>query len=162
MVALDRIRTNANICSIEIAFKGISIPSVLEGWQPFYNSTFDDADFTQAYSTLSSLEFAEEKINNAAGPSYKQKVVFRFPANDAQRTERIVLLEKIKFVKLNLTEGQSILIGRNDYNQNKLPEIGIKTNHHFCEVSIEALSISPSGFVPSSNFGLPSLIPVQQ
>ena len=162
MVSLDRIRTNANICSVEIAFNGISVPSALEGWQPFYNSTFQESDFTEAYATITSLEFAEESNDSPAGTSYKQKVVFRFPANDKFRSERIALLQKTKFVKLNLSEGQSVTIGRNDFNQNKAPTIGIKTNHHFCEISIESSSIFPSGFTPSSNtFGLPTFIPLE-
>lgn len=162
MVSLDRIRTNANICSVEIAFNGISVPSALEGWQPFYNSTFKDADFTEAYATITTLDFAEESNESPAGTSYKQKVTFRFPSNDKNRAKRIALLQKTKFVKLNLSEGQSIVIGRNDYNQNTAPKIGIKTNHHLCEISIESTSIFPSGFVPSTNtYGLPSFIPLE-
>lgn len=160
MVSLDRIRTNANICSIEIAFKGTSIPSAIAGWQPFYNSTFENADFQNVYGSLSSFDYGEESINSGAGTSYKQKGIFRFPATDKDRANRIELLLKTKYLKLNLTSGQSIVIGRNDYFQNTLPTTNFKADHHLCEISIETLSISPSGFVPSVEFGLPTLIPI--
>jgi hypothetical protein len=159
MVSLDRVKSNANICSIEIAFNGDSIPSVIGTWQPFYNS-FERSDFTPAYTTLSSVSFLEESINNAAGTFYKQKVVFSFPSNDSKRAERIALLQKMKFIKLTLTEGESILIGRNDYKQNKKPEVNVKTNHHLCEVSIESTSIFPSGFTKEIIMNnLPTFLP---
>ncbi|MFY0481442.1 hypothetical protein ACI6PS_02455 [Flavobacterium sp. PLA-1-15] len=161
MGILDKVKTRSNICSVEIAFSGTSIPSAIEGWQPFYNSTFEDTDFEKIYSTLSTLDFAEESVESAAGDSYKQKIVFRFPATDQYRAERLVLLKKTKFVKLNLTSGLSIVVGRNDFFQNTAPKITIKTDHHLCEVSIESSSITPSGYVPSASFGLPSLIPVE-
>lgn len=70
-------------------------------------------------------------------------------------------MQKIKFVKLNLNNGLSIVVGRNDFNQNKAPDVKIKTNEQLCEVEIESQSIFPSGLTPNfDRFGLPVFIPL--
>lgn len=161
MEILDRVISNSNICKVYLAFSGASQASILAGWQPFYNSTFQNSDFNKTYASLSSIDFEEASINSPAGTSYDQKVVFRFPKNDSHRAERIALMQKIKFVKLSFSNGLDLVVGRNDYNQNTAPRIKIKTNKKLCEVSVECKSIFPSGHTPSeAQFGLPTLIPV--
>jgi hypothetical protein len=161
MEILDRVVTNSNICKVQLAFNGVSKASIITGWQPFYNSTFQDADFKKAYASLSSIDFEEESIQSSAGTSYAQKVVFRFPMNDKKRAERIALMQKIKFVKLTHTNGLDLIVGRNDYNQNARPKVKIQTNRKLCEVTVECKSIFPSGFSPSLIYGLPTYIPLQ-
>ena len=86
---------------------------------------------------------------------------FRFPNSDKNRPSRIEILKKVKYVKLLQTNGLDILIGRNDSKQNAKPKIKIKQNEQLCEVSIESLSMSPSGYAPrTTSYGLPSLIPL--
>jgi hypothetical protein len=161
MQILDRVISNVNICGVEFSFTGKAIPSNIVGWQPFYNSTFDGATFEKAYAGLASLEFGEESITTAPGTAYKQKIVLRFPNSDLQRSERIALMQKIKFVKLNLNNGLSVVIGRNDFNQNKTPDVKIKSNEQLCEVEIESQSIFPAGLTPNfDRFGLPVFIPL--
>lgn len=161
MEILDRVVTNSNICKVQVAFNGVSSASVIEGWQPFYNTVYNNTDFKKIYTSLSSIDFEEESIDSPAGVAYAQKIIFRFPMNDPQRATRIALMQKIKFVKLSHTNGLDLTVGRNDYNQNTLPKIKIKTNKKLCEVSVESKSISPSGFTPSINaFELPSFIPM--
>lgn len=161
MEILDRVTTNSNICRVQLAFSGIANASVVQGWQPFYNSTLLSGTFQKTYASLSSINFEEESIESAAGTSYIQKVVFRFPMNDPKRAERLALMQKIKFVKLTHTNGLELVVGRNDYNQNTPPIIKIQTNKKLCEVSVETKSIFPSGFLPSLIYGLPTFIPLQ-
>jgi hypothetical protein len=93
--------------------------------------------------------------------AFKQKVSFKFPATDQFRSERIALFHKTKFVKISLSSGQVILIGRNDVHQNAFPTIKSKTNEHLCEIEIETQSIFPIGFsLPSNGFGLPVFLPL--
>ncbi len=161
MEILDRVNTRSFICGIELSFDTAVIPSIIEGWQVFYNSTFPNNNFVKAYGSRSSFDFKEEGTSSASGPAYKQKVTFRFPVTDQKRAERIALFQKIKFVKIKLSTGLDIVIGRNDFYQNTNPVVKMKTNEHLCEVEIETQSIFPSGFTPNLNiYGLPTYIPI--
>ena len=161
MELLDKVLTRTFICGIELSFGAAAVPSAIPGWQVFHNSTFTDNDFDKAYGSKSSFDFGEETVQGPAGTSYKQKVTFRFPVTDHKRAERIALLQKVKFVKLKLSTGLDIVIGRNDYFQNTKPVVTIKTNEHLCEVEVSSQSIFPSGFTPNLNiYGLPTYVPV--
>lgn len=161
MQLLDKVLSNVHLCGVELSFDATAIPSVIAGWQPFYNSTFENYDFKKAYASLSSIDFSEESAESNPGISYKQKVTFRFPNSDSQRSKRINLLGKVKFIKLKQTNGLDIVFGRNDFNQNAKPKMKIKQNEQICEVSFETSSIFPSGYTPNFNaFGLPVFIPL--
>lgn len=146
MEILDRVTSRSNICNVQLSFTGLAKASITSGWQPFYNSSFEEADFQKAYATLSSIDYEEESNTTSAGTSYNQKVIFRFPMHDAKRAERIALMQKIKFVKLSFSNKIDIVLGRNDHNQNTKPRVKIKTNSRICEVAVESQSIFPSGF----------------
>lgn len=161
MALLDKVTENVKICGVEISLIGDAIPSTLEDWQLFYNSTFANNSFQKTHSGKSTLEFSEESIESPAGVAYKQKVSFKFPSTDIKRAERIALLMQLKFIKLKLTNGLEILIGRNDYNQNTKPNVKLKGNEQLSEIEVESLSIFPSGFTPTSiNDGENPQIPV--
>lgn len=158
---LDKVLSNVHLCGVELSFDATAIPSVIEGWEPFYNSTFEDYDFQKAYASLSSIDFGEESSESNGGIFYKQKIVFRFPNSDKNRSSRIELLKKVKYIKLMQTNGLDILIGRNDSKQNAKPKMKIKQNEQLCEVSFESSSMYPSGYAPRTTaYGLPSLIPL--
>lgn len=161
MQLLDRVISNINLCAVELSFNSSAIPSNIDGWQPFYNSTFLNADFEKAYASLVSINFDEESFDTNAGTPYKQKISFRFPNSDANRASRIELMKKVNFIKLKQTNGLDIIIGRNDFNQNAKPKVKVKQNEQICEVSFETSSITPSGYTPNINqFGLPTFIPI--
>ncbi len=160
MAILDKVMTNIHCCGIEVAFTGVSKPSIISNWQPFYNETFENANFHKAYSSISKINFSEESVTVLAGTYFKQKVEFQFPANDRYRAERIALLHKIKFIKVHLDDGSIIVIGRNDIAQNALPGIKSKANEHLCGIEVEVQSISPAGFTTITNAGPPTIIPL--
>lgn len=148
------------ICGIEIATVGDIKVSTIEDWQPFYNSIIENADFQKTYIGFGSVSFAEQSTKTNSGTQYKQKLEFRFPGNDEHRSQRLAFFEKLKFIRVLLSNGKSFLIGRNDFNQNAKPKLVIKSNQHISEVEISTVSIFPTGFIPGApNFGLPSLIP---
>lgn len=160
MQIFDRIYSNVQLCKVEIALQGNLTPTYLQNWQPFYNS-IPDGDYHKIAASISSINFEQSSEDTSAGRLFKQKVIFRFPNSDSKRSERVVILCQTKFVKLVLNDGQEIVVGRNDYFQNTLPKIDTKENQQTCEVTIEAASMMPIGFVPSNNsFGLPALIPL--
>lgn len=161
MQILDRVSSNINLCGIELAFNADVAPSIINGWQPFYNTTFKNSDFTPAYANGVSIKFGEESVRSVAGISYTQIVSFRFPNSDKNRAERISLLQKIKYIKLKQTNGLDLVIGRNDFYQNTNPVVKIKNEEQLCVVEVESQSIFPSGYTPSfTTYGLPVMIPV--
>jgi hypothetical protein len=161
MELLGKVKTNPNICGVELAFYGDLIPSKILDWQPFYNSTMSGTDFTKVHFGLGSVSFAEESETSSSGPSYKQVVTIRFPSTDNKRAERLEMMLEVKFIKLKLTNGLDIVIGRNDFVQNARPKIEIKTNIKTAEATFKTVSIFPSGFVPNQNaYSLPAFIPL--
>jgi hypothetical protein len=161
MQLLEKVKDNPNICSVELGFSGELSASSIPDWQPFYNSSMFAIDFTQTHIGLGSVAFSEESQESPAGTSYKQNLVIRFPATDANRSQRIALMDKVRFVKIKLTNGEDLVIGRNDFLQNARPRIKIKTNIKTAEVEFETVSIFPAGFVSDiHSVGLPTLIPI--
>ena len=161
MELLDRAKVNVRICGVELAFNGQLIASCIPDWQQFYNSAMVQADFSKTYVGLASVAFEESSEELSAGTLYKQKVVFSFPNADGNRSERLALLSRIKFVKLKLSDGRDIVIGRNDYKQNARPKIKIEANIQKGSASIETVSITPSGFVANASaYQLPAFIPL--
>lgn len=161
MVSLDRVRVNPNICGVEVAFNGELTAANIPDWQQFYNSSMFAVDFTKTHIGLGSVSFGEESQQSDAGPSYKQTVTIRFPSTDGNRAERIALMQRVRFIKLKLTTGRDIVIGRNDYKQNARPKIKTETNIKTAEVKFQTVSIFPSGFVSNPVLiGSQALIPV--
>lgn len=153
----DRVADNVHICGVEIALVGKAIPSINPVWQRLYNSIFEDDDFQKVYAGLSSLQFNEESVNTSAGMYFKQKVTFRFPTTDNLRADRLMFFSKIKFIKLLLTNGLEIVVGRNDFEQNAKPLVEIKTNEQLAEVEVNTSSIFASGYTYSSINGSPMI-----
>ncbi|MDR6844493.1 hypothetical protein [Flavobacterium granuli] len=161
MELLDKVKTNPNICGVELAFNGDLIPSKILDWQQFHNSLMSGTDFTKAHFGLASVSFGEESETVNSGPLYKQSVTIRFPSTDEKRAERLAMMMDVKFLKLKLTNGLDLVIGRNDFKQNARPKIEIKTNIKTAEATFKTVSISPSGYVPNPNsYGLPAFIPL--
>lgn len=161
MELLERVKVNPNICGVELAFAGELTAANIPDWQQFYNSSMIATDFSKTHIGLGSVSFAEESQDGPAGTSYKQSVTIRFPSSDGNRAERIALMDRVRFVKLKLTNGLDLVIGRNDFEQNARPRIKIKTNIKIAEVEFETVSIFASGFVDDANaIGLPTLIPI--
>ena len=161
MELLDRAKVNVRICGVELAFNGQLTAASIPDWQQFYNSAMVQTDFSKKYVGLASVAFEESSEELSAGTLYKQKVVFSFPNADGNRSERLALLSRIKFVKLKLSDGRDIVIGRNDYKQNARPKIKIEANVQKGSASIETVSITPSGFVANASaYQLPSFIPL--
>ena len=148
------------ICGVEVSFGANAYPSAIEGWQPFYNTLFEEYDFEKTYAGLGSISFSEQSEINNAGTQYKQKLEFRFPNHDESRSERIELIKKSKFFKINLTNGKNIIIGRNDSFQNAKPKCIFKSNQSLTEIEIQTISMFPSGHGVSLLSALPTLLPI--
>lgn len=152
----------SNICDISVSFSGELIPSTIDGWQRFYNSIGVDIEFFKLYFRKASVSFSEQSNQGNSGVYYTQKVTLSFPERfDGSRADRIAQLHKIKFVTLNMSNGKSLVLGRNDFNQNTKPKIAIQSNNKFVQLSLEFQSIFPTGYIPNIDaFGLPTFFPV--
>lgn len=161
MEILEKVTTNPEICSVEIAFQGGLLASDIPEWQPFYNATMMGMDFSKTHIGLASVSFGEESNPSPAGPIYTQVVTFRFPSTDKNRSERIALLSKARFIKLKLTNGLDLAIGRNDLKQNAIPKIKIETNIKTAQAKFEVIAMSPAGFITNNKtVEMPQLIPL--
>jgi hypothetical protein len=155
----DKIYSNVNLCGVEISFNLKTIPSYINDWQRFNNNLYT-GDFVKTRPAFSSLNFKEESKETPAGPLYTQTVSYRLLNNDSLKANRIELLQKINYIKLKLTNGKHLLIGRNDFEQNAKPKIETKQNQQFVEVEVSCDSIFSVGYVPSpEDAGLPVLLP---
>lgn len=161
MILLDKTKSNVSICGIELSFIGNLSASSIAGWQSFFNSLMVDTNFTKAYVGLGSVSFSEESEVINAGPLYKQKVTIALPNGDSNRSERIALLQQTKLIKIKLSDGTDLVIGRNDFKQNARPKIKIACNVKKAMVEFETVSIFPSGFVSNQEgYLLPAFIPI--
>lgn len=159
MQVLERVKDNPNICSVELGFTGELLAANIPDWQPFFNSSMLAIDFSKTHIGLGSVAFAEESDDSPAGTSYKQSVTIRFPSTDKNRSQRIALMAKVRFVKLKLTNGLDLVIGRNDFEQNARPRIKTKTNIKTAEAVFETVSIVPAGFVVNPDYlGIPIIL----
>lgn len=161
MQLLEKVTFNPNICGVELGFTGNLLASSIPEWQEFYNSYMSGIDFTKTYIGLGSVAFEEQSAESAAGISYKQKIIIRFPVTDSKRAERLALMHQVRFLKLKLTNGLDLVIGRNDYQQNARPKIKTESNIKMGEITFETVSITPAGFVANAQaYGLPTFIPI--
>lgn len=161
MELLDKVKVNPNVCGVELGFSGNLLASSIPEWQEFYNSYMENIDFKKTYIGLGYVQFEEQSAESPAGVSYKQKVSIRFPSTDSKRSERLALMQQVRFIKLKLTNGLDLVIGRNDYQQNARPKIKTQSNTQMGEITFETVSIVPAGFVANAQaYGLPTFIPI--
>nr|WP_317631377.1 hypothetical protein [uncultured Flavobacterium sp.] len=159
---LNRVKSNVNICGLEISFNGEAVASGIENWQEFYNTITTDAEFFKLVINIAAIEFNEVSKESNAGTSYQQTVKFTVRNGDQYRAERMALFKNIKFLKVVLSNNSQILIGRNDYYQKAKPKVKIEANAQLFECTLQNTSIFPSGYTPTLplNFGLPAQLPL--
>ena len=161
MSLYSRVRSNPGICGLELAFTGTLLPSIIEGYQPFNNSLTQGTDFQPASFGLGSVSFIEESQESNAGKSYKQKLIIRFLTSDKSRAYRMDALQKVKYLKIKLSNGRDLVLGRNDFEQNARPAIQSKADEKMATVEFETVSIVSAGYTPNIDAsGLPDFIPL--
>lgn len=147
MELIDKVSVNPIICGIELDFSGQLDPQNATGFQQFYDSKGNLLTWEEIYFGKKTVTFRETSKESKEGTSYTQKLTIKFPSNDKNRSKRIELIKKVKFIKLILDTGEKMVIGRNDFFQNKRPQVIISSNVAQTTVSFTAQSIFPIGFV---------------
>lgn len=142
-----KVRNIPITCSLEFSFDGEIEPMTIEGIQAFYDSVWLYGEFYSSYFTKSSFSFGEKINSSTAGYFYEQILKMRFPSNDKNRTKRVVGLEEVKFIKLNLSDGRYVILGRNDYTQNAKMKLDIESTLQLTEVTFTNNSLTPIGFI---------------
>ncbi|WP_341221880.1 hypothetical protein [Polaribacter atrinae] len=107
------------ICKVYLDFNGSLTPTNSEENQNFYNSVGNQYTWKPLYFSITKVNFTETPKEISAGTQYTQSLSISFPNSDALRTDRIEKIKTTKFVRLELSNGVSIVLGRNDFFQNK-------------------------------------------
>lgn len=150
MEILEKVKINPQICGIQLDFNGALSPQYAQSLQNFYNSSSSENVWNDAYFGKKRVSFRETSKKSRSGPSYVQTLEIRFPGNDKLRSDRIAFFHKVKYVKLILTNQTIMVLGRNDYFQNKLPEISVTSDEQMTTIKFETQSIFPVGFVDAA------------
>ena len=140
----EKLFSNVRLCNVLLNYNNDIVPNIISSNQLFYDQTISTSQ--KIYSTKSSLAFGQESKPSASGVVYTQKVVFSFPTGDDKVSERVAKLQQLKYIEMELTNGQKYVIGRNDYNQNARPEIEVQNTENTVQVSVTAMSMFPIGF----------------
>lgn len=148
----QKVHNSVFICSLKLHFDGdFEILHLTESSQQFGARYYQSANknksisvpFIPAYHSSGSFRFSENSQEVSAGHFYKQEAVFSFPSNDEKRAERIDKLQRLLYLELVLTDGRSLILGRNDIKQNAKPSIGVKSNLQRTEISVVTESLLP-------------------
>ena len=162
MLQLNKVKTNPIVCGIELDFAGNLVPSAGEEIANFYNSYPSLNEFTQAYFGKKTVSFSEKTSTTLDGLVYNQTLTIQFPSNDVNRAVRLDIFHKVKFIRILLSNDTSIILGRNDYFQNKKPDVKIESDIKMSKVVFDTKSITPAGFlVPDLGaIGFPVDVPI--
>ena len=147
MSIFQKIKINPQICGIELDFNGELSPENSKATQNFYNSAGVDNNWNTTYFGKKTVSFSETSKTSRAGTSFKQTLKIKFPSNDSSRSDRIALIEKVKFIKLILTNDTNLVLGRNDFFQNKSPEVKISSTEKITTITFTTKSIFSIGFI---------------
>ncbi|HLV52168.1 MAG TPA: hypothetical protein VKY44_09465 [Flavobacterium sp.] len=149
-----------NICKVYFDFTGRSL--ALNPEEPDFNDTVLSNGFIQeTYFHKGSIQFSENSSETTAGVKYEQTINISFNSSDKDRIPRIQQLHTVKHIILKLTNGEQLLIGRNDYFQNKKPKTSTTNNHAKTIVEYYTESILPvSNYIGNVITGLPEIIPL--
>jgi hypothetical protein len=147
MQILEKVTVNPYICGIEFDFTGQLTPLDSAEIQSFFSSKANQLTWKESYFGKKTVSFREtSKPDKKANTVYLQTLKIKFPSNDQNRSDRIYLFSKIKFIRIILNNSASLVIGRNDFFQNKRPVVKITSDEKMTIVTFTTKSIFPTGF----------------
>ena len=147
METLEKVKPIPQICGVELDFNGELIPENSKLTQNFFNSKSSNNNWNDTYFGKKTVSFRETSKKTKPGLSYQQTFKIKFPSNDESRSDRLELFTKVKFIKINFDNDTSAVLGRNDFFQNKLPEVKIESTEKITTVTFTTKSIFSIGFV---------------
>lgn len=155
-----KVNSVPNICKVYFDFTGKSLAYNPEGAN-FQDTLLSNGLVQETYFHKGTIQFAENSTEVPAGTKYDQTLNISFNSSDPQRHERITQMHKVRHIILELTNGERLVIGRNDYFQNRKPKVSTTNNQIKTAVEFYTESIIPaSKYIGNVLVGLPDIIPL--
>ena len=147
------------ICGLAYSTNSKSFPEV--GANGFVNTSLLAGIYDDLYASISTIAFNQKSTKTRSGVYFTRQLRLQFPNGDELMAARIQELLRARYMIIKLTNGRSLIIGRNDVDQNTRPTITIESNTRTTQVTFECQSIFPAGhFNDLSGKLLPQLIPL--
>lgn len=165
MSLLAKVTEAPFICKIALDFTGALTPFADEDFQNFFNSTGNQFTWLDTHFGRKRVSFSETEQLTKSGSVYNQRLQIVIPNADQEKTDRLAFIKKAKFVRMELSNGLILVMGRNDYFQNKPLEIVSSSNHQSYTIQFSTKSIFSIGYLrindvsPVIDFLVPTDIP---
>lgn len=160
MTLLKKVSKTPSICSIYLDFTGDSINLDFQS-SSFHSTILTNGLLEETHFQKGSVSLSEESDETAAGTYFKQTLQITFNSSDENRSERITEYHKTKHIIIKLSNGETLIMGRNDFKQNKRPRITSSHTHNKSTIQFYCESILPlSKYGGSVLVGLPEIIPL--
>lgn len=165
MSLLGKISGTPFICKIYLDFNGRLTPVNSAESQNFYDAVGNQYTWKETHFGKKSVRFSETEKRTTAGSIYTKNLQITFPNSDALRSDRIAKIKTTKFVRIELSNGNSILMGRNDFYQNKKLEITQKSDVLKTTITFKCVSMFSAGLLRINdvsqivNFLIPTKVP---
>lgn len=160
MSLLNKVSKTPSICEVYLDFTGQSINLDFND-ASFYASMIANGTIEETHFQKGSVSFSEESENSPGGLFFKQNLQITFNSSDENRLERILEYHKTKNVIIKLSDGNSFVLGRNDFSQNRSPKITSSNTHNKTTIQFYTESIIPvSKYQGTVLVGLPEIIPL--
>jgi len=154
------------ICKIYLDFTGNLLPILNNGSLGFGDSTASNNTWNKIQFTKSRVSFNETSKTTDAGTEYSQSLSIRFKNNFELKSAEIALIEKTRFIQLEMSDGKKLVLGRNDFFQNRLPEKNISSDTESTTITFKTKSIFSFGYAEVNEFSdfleflLPNIVPI--
>ncbi|OBQ56085.1 hypothetical protein JJL45_05270 [Tamlana sp. s12] len=149
-----KVATSPNACRVGLFFSAAYTPLIDSSLGRFFNVAITSGNEDALYTSSGSIKVSESgQYNKSIGSMvYSQTLQFVLPTSDTFRAERIDQFRKVKFLAIELTNGERIFFGANDVDQNTAPKIKITSDEKLTQITFTQRSISPFGFLRDSVF----------
>ena len=145
MSILGKISGTPFICKIYLDYIGNLMPVNTAEKQNFTDSSGNQFTWKPVYFAKKRVRFSETEKSTKAGSVYTQKLQITFPNYDDLRSDRITKIKEAKFVRIELSNGNSFAMGRNDFFQNKKLEITQKSDALKTTITFKCLTMFSAG-----------------
>lgn len=160
MSLFTKVSSVPKICAVYFDLSGKSIafdPDAVN----FHHTSIVNGFIEESYFHKSTIQFSESSSETAAGTKFEQKLSMSFNNSDPNRANRMMELLSVRHVILDLTNGERLVLGRNDYFQNKKPVISTSSDHIKLTAEFYSESIIPiSKYIDNVLVGLPNILPM--
>lgn len=158
MSLLQKVTTAPHICKISFDFSGELTPVSKALAQNFYNSYYNIYSWKEAHFGKRKASFKETEKITDSGSEYTQVLKIIFPSVDKFRSDRLALFKEAKYVRLELSNGLMLVMGRNDFFQNKRTEFKTASTQKSTTLTVTTKSIFSIGFLEENNLGSSSSV----